>query len=367
MSSNSKQRIIFLDLMRAFAVIMMIQGHTIDTFLGDQYRTFDSSIFNVWFTIRGFTAPIFMFVSGVTFTYLLRSQSVPFFENPRVKKGVHRFMILMVIAYLLRFPTPRMFDFSEVNHGQWLTFFTVDALHLIAFGILFILCLSYMAEKYRKSDYLFFSIGAAFFFFAFLITEKINWANFLPIPFAAYLYQGTGSYFPLFPWTGYVICGAMLGSYLARNPHSFSTKQFSYKLFFFGVVSLVVCYSIHAVEDSLYGEKTFWTDNTALIFYRLGIILMLNSAMSFISLRIKKIPDIISKMGKNTLLVYAVHVVILYGSAWIPGFGMFFPKTLNIPLSILAALLLIVFMFWFVSLFERLKNYRRRKIVAVEI
>jgi len=367
MSSSPKNRIIFLDLMRALAVIMMIQGHTIDTFLGDQYRTVDSDLYNIWFTIRGFTAPIFMFVSGVTFTYLLRSQSLPFFENPRVNKGVHRFMILILIGYLLRFPTPRMFDFSEVDHSQWLTFFTVDALHLIAFGILFILLLSYIAEKYKRSDYLIFSLGAAFFFFMFLLTEKINWANFLPIPFAAYLYQGTGSYFPLFPWVGYVISGALLGSYLAKNPLSFSTKQFSYKLFLFGVISLVFCYTIHVFEDILYSEKTLWTDNTALIFYRLGIILMLNSLMSFISLKIKNIPDIISKLGKNTLLVYAVHVIILYGSAWIPGFGMFYSKTLNIPFSILAAILLIVFMFWFVSLFERMKNYRRRKIVAVEI
>ena len=322
MSSSPKNRIIFLDLMRALAVIMMIQGHTIDTFLGDQYRTVDSDLYNIWFTIRGFTAPIFMFVSGVTFTYLLRSQSLPFFENPRVNKGVHRFMILILIGYLLRFPTPRMFDFSEVDHSQWLTFFTVDALHLIAFGILFILLLSYIAEKYKRSDYLIFSLGAAFFFFMFLLTE---------------------------------------------NPLSFSTKQFSYKLFLFGVISLVFCYTIHVFEDILYSEKTLWTDNTALIFYRLGIILMLNSLMSFISLKIKNIPDIISKLGKNTLLVYAVHVIILYGSAWIPGFGMFYSKTLNIPFSILAAILLIVFMFWFVSLFERMKNYRRRKIVAVEI
>ncbi|MCX6174102.1 MAG: heparan-alpha-glucosaminide N-acetyltransferase domain-containing protein [Ignavibacteriales bacterium] len=367
MSSGSKQRIIFLDLMRALAVLMMIQGHTIDTFLGDQYRTFDSNIYDIWFTLRGFTAPIFMFVSGVTFTYLLRSQSLPFFENPRVNKGVHRFIILLVIGYLLRFPTPRMFDFSEVNHGQWLTFFTVDALHLIAFGILIILFLSYIAEKYKRSDYLIFSLGAVFFFFMFPLTEKINWANFLPIPFAAYLYQGTGSYFPLFPWAGYVISGALLGSYLAKNPLSFSSKKFSYKLFFFGVVSFAVCYSIHSLEDFLYGEKTFWTDNTALIFYRLGFILMLNSLMSFISLRLKQIPGIITKIGKNTLLLYVIHVVVLYGSAWIPGFGMFYSKTLNIPLSILAAILLIVFMFWFVSLFERMKNYRRRKIVAVEI
>ncbi|TSA27965.1 MAG: DUF1624 domain-containing protein [Ignavibacteriales bacterium] len=367
MSSGSKQRIIFLDLMRALAVLMMIQGHTIDTFLGDQYRTFDSNIYDIWFTLRGFTAPIFMFVSGVTFTYLLRSQSVPFFENPRVNKGVHRFIILLVIGYLLRFPTPRMFDFSEVNHGQWLTFFTVDALHLIAFGILIILFLSYIAEKYKRSDYLIFSLGAVFFFFMFPLAEKINWANFLPIPFAAYFYQGTGSYFPLFPWAGYVISGALLGSYLAKNPLSFSSKQLSYKLFLFGVISLVVCYSIHEFEDFLYGENFFWTDNTSLIFYRLGFILMLNSLMSFISLRLKQIPDIITKFGKNTLLVYVIHVVVLYGSAWIPGFGMFYSKTLNIPLSILAAILLIVFMFWFVSLFERMKNYRRRKIVAVEI
>jgi len=367
MPSGSKNRIIFLDLMRALAVIMMIQGHTIDTFLGDQYRTVDSDIYNIWFTIRGFTAPIFMFVSGVTFTYLFRSQSLPFFENPRVNKGVLRFIILILIGYLLRFPTPRMFDFSEVDYSQWLTFFTVDALHLIAFGILFILLMSYVAEKYKRSDYLIFSLGAAFFFFMSLLTEKINWANFLPIPFAAYLYQGTGSYFPLFPWAGYVICGALLGSYLAKNPLSFTTKQFSSKLFLAGVVSLIVCYSIHVFEDLLYDEKTLWTDNTALIFYRLGIILMLNSFMSFVSLKIKHIPDIISKLGKNTLLVYVVHVIILYGSAWIPGFGMFYPKTLNIPLSILAALLLIAFMFWFVSLFEQVKDYRRRKIVAVKI
>jgi len=49
----------------------------------------------------------------------------------------------------------------------------------------------------------------------------------------------------------------LLGSYLAKNPYTFFTKQFSYRLFFGGVISLVVCYSIHALEDSLYGEKTF--------------------------------------------------------------------------------------------------------------
>ncbi len=367
MAKKSKNRIIFLDLMRTFAVLLMVQGHTIDTFLGDQYRSFDSSIFSIWYTVRGFTAPIFMFTSGVVFTYLLRLNHQPFSQNPRVIKGFYRFLILVLIGYLLRYPTGRIFDFSEVTHSQWMTFFTVDALQLIGFGLLFILFLSYIAEKLKLSDYIVFSFGVSFFFILFLLIDQINWANFLPIPFAAYLYHGTGSYFPLFPWSGYVISGGILGVYLARNPLSFTSKSFSLKLFGISLISFVVCFLIHQFENYFYGEKTFWTDNSALIFYRLGMILMLNSIMSYIALRLKTIPVIVWQVGKSTLLIYVVHVIILYGSIWIPGFAMFYPKTLNIPLSILAAILLIVLMFGMVSFVNYVKSNRRKKVVAVEI
>jgi uncharacterized membrane protein len=367
MKPDTQRRIIFLDLMRALAVIMMVQGHTIDTFLSDQFRTHDSVVYNIWFTIRGFTAPIFMFTSGVAFTYLFRLNKSPFIENPRVKKGIYRFITLVLIGYLLRYPTPRMVDFSLVDHYQWLTFFNVDALHLIGFGILFILVLGYFGEKYKITDTKIFTIGAAFFFISFFFTEKINWANFLPIPFAGYFYSGTGSYFPLFPWSGYVISGAILGSYLANNPGSFESKNFSLQLFKIGVALLIICVGINILQYFLYGQKEFWTDNTALIFYRLGFIILLNSLMSFISIKLKNIPDIIKLVGKNTLLIYVLHVIILYGSAWIPGFGMFWPKTLGIPLSILAAVLLIAVMFIIVSIFEKIKTYKRRKILAAEI
>jgi uncharacterized membrane protein len=353
--------------MRAFAVLMMVQGHTIDTFLGDQYRSFDSALFNIWFTIRGFTAPIFMFTSGVAFTYLLRLNPNSFSQNPRVIKGVHRFVILVLTGYLLRFPTHLIFDFTDVTHEQWITFFTVDALHLIGFGLLFILILSYLAERFKLNYYLSFSAGALFFFLLFLYLDKINWANYLPIPFAGYLYHGTGSLFPFFPWAGYVICGGILGIYLANNPGVYSLKKFSLRLLAFGAASLIICYIVHLVEDSFYGEKTFWTDNLALIFYRLGMILLLNSIMSYIALRIRTIPGIVQQVGKNTLLVYVVHVIILYGSIWIPGFGMFYSKTLTIPLSILAAILLIVIMFGMVSFVEKWKANRSKKLASVKL
>lgn len=368
MSANYRKRIIFLDLMRALAVLMMVQGHTIDTFLGDQYRTFDSSIYDIWLTIRGFTAPIFMFTSGVAFTYLLKSYSQPFFENPRVSKGFRRFLILVLIGYVLRFPTPRMFDFSQVTHFQWLTFFTVDALHLIGVGLFLILFLTYISERYRLNEYVVFLVGVSFFFAAFRFTESINWSNHLPIPFAAYLYHGTGSLFPIFPWAGYVVAGGILGTYLARNPECYRSPKFSYKLFAVSAVLILISYLVNRIDQTIFhGNQEFFSDNVSLVYYRLGIVLALNSAMSLISMQIKTIPDIIQQVGKNTLLIYAVHIVILYGSAWVPGFGMFYPKSLNAVESISAAILLIILMVGMAAVVEKLKTMKKRKLATVEV
>ncbi|MCB0749804.1 MAG: DUF1624 domain-containing protein, partial [Ignavibacteriae bacterium] len=151
MSTNSNNRILYIDLLRAFAVIMMIQGHTVDTFLADEYRSMDSTGYSIWLTLRGFTAPIFMFAAGLIFTYLLRADTFTFLSNPRVKKGVKRAFTLIIIGYLLRYPTYRIFDFTYVSQSQWDIFYTVDALHLIGFGLLTIIMSVFFAKRMHFS------------------------------------------------------------------------------------------------------------------------------------------------------------------------------------------------------------------------
>ncbi|MDR3665320.1 MAG: heparan-alpha-glucosaminide N-acetyltransferase domain-containing protein, partial [Ignavibacteriaceae bacterium] len=70
--SSTKNRIIFIDIMRAIAVFQMVQGHTIDAFLSNNYRIQDNPIFGAWLFMRGVTAPIFLFSAGAVFTYLFR-------------------------------------------------------------------------------------------------------------------------------------------------------------------------------------------------------------------------------------------------------------------------------------------------------
>lgn len=349
--------------MRAFAVLMMVQGHTVDTFLSNEYRTFDSPLFNFWVFMRGLTAPIFMFSAGTVFMYLLRLNNVPFSENPRVKKGIKRFFLLLGLGYLLRYPTPWIVYFKDISERQWQTFFTVDVLHLIGFSILFAIGLAFVAERYKIRDSIVFSTAAFLFFVLSPFFAKINWTAFLPVPIAGYFYYGTGSLFPLFPWAGFLIAGAALGSYLAKNPNIFKSKQFSYRLLGFGSMFILLSIVGNTIEVALYGGSTFWTTSPNLILFRLGIVLLLNSAVSYVAIRLDNIPALLIQIGRNTLPIYVVHLVILYGSPWTLGFSSILAQSLNVWSTVGAALLMLSLMVIMVKSFQVVKVVIKKREV----
>lgn len=363
---KKKNRIIFIDLMRAFAVLMMVQGHTVDSLLADEYRTFDSLIYHFWFFMRGLTAPIFLFSAGTVFTYLLRNYESPFGENPRVKKGFKRFLLLLGLGYLLRYPTPYVVYFGNVTQQQWTTFFTVDVLHMIGFGLLFVLILSFLAEKFRIRDSVMYSTGTFVFFALYPFFMNIEWTRYLPVPLAAYFYQGTGSIFPLFPWAGYVIAGAVLGSYLAKNKGVFQTKRFSLNLALFGMLFLALSALGNWVELALYNQSNFWTTSPNLVIFRLGVVLLLNSAVSYISITIENIPKLLIHLGRNTLPIYIVHLVILYGSAWTLGISYFFGHTFTVMGTVASAIIMLLLMVAMVQGFQIVKVKVKNRTLATE-
>jgi uncharacterized membrane protein len=362
--SSKKNRIIFIDLLRAFAVLQMVQGHTVDVLLSNDYRNLDSTVFSIWFFLRGMTAPIFLFTSGTVFTYLLRLAKEPFMQNPRVKKGIFRFFLLVSLGYLIRFPSFDIFDYSLVTPLQWSIFFAVDVLQLIGFGILFILIFAFISEKIGNKDNLVFSSAAIFFFVLWPVVAQIPWSDYMPIPIAGYLYQKHGSLFPLFPWVGFLFTGAMLGSYLAKHPAIFKTTQFSIKLAVWGTLLIFVFAVLKYIEISTENVTIKdWTDSIGLLFLRVGFVLVLNSAVSFISLSLNSIPKLFMLIGRNTLLIYVVHLIVLFGSAWTPGLVILFDKKLDVWNTIGAAFIMIVTMTLMVIVIHRLK-IRNKEIIT---
>lgn len=95
-------RIHFIDTVRAFAILMMLQGHFIDNLLAQPYRDKTNSIYNIWEYFRGFTAPTFFTISGLVFSYLLLRAYAKGHDKPRIKKGLFRGLLLLGIGYSLR-------------------------------------------------------------------------------------------------------------------------------------------------------------------------------------------------------------------------------------------------------------------------
>ncbi len=354
--SSQKNRIIFIDLMRAFAVLQMVQGHTTDVLLANSYRSAEFPVYTAWLFMRGMTAPIFMFSAGTVFTYLFRLIKEPYKNNLRVKKGYKRVILLLVLGYLLRYPTATVVDFSQVTAEQWQIFMAVDVLQCIGMGIFFLIIFGWIAEKFNLHDYLVFTAGTLLFFLLHPVFAGIQWKEFLPVPIAGYFYNGTGSIFPLFPWVGYVVAGGVLGSYLAKNPMIFKTVNFSVRIFIIGGLLLGGALLINYVLQTGWSAGfDSWTNSPLLSMMRLGFVLMLNAVVSFISLKVETIPRFLILVGRNTLLIYIIHLMILYGSAWNPGFILLFGQSLSAWNTVGFALGMIVLMSLMVIVIHKLK------------
>ena len=99
---KTQQRITYIDSLRSVAIIMVLEGHFITQSLQTQYRDDNNPIYSFWKFTRSLTAPTFLFVSGLIFTYLLLKNKQIGFKNTRLRKGFIRSLKIIFWGYLLQ-------------------------------------------------------------------------------------------------------------------------------------------------------------------------------------------------------------------------------------------------------------------------
>ena len=207
----ASNRLFFIDAMRAWAILMMLQGHFIDGLLNPVFRNPDSPIYSIWLYFRGITAPVFFTVSGFIFTYLLLRSPQQGLGNPRIKKGLKRGLQLLLIGYALRLNLWGVFK-GEIYSG----FYLVDVLHCIGLSILAIIGFYTFTASRKKFLFPLLLVSTTLLLFLFEPLYK-QWSfSFLPMGIANYFTKVNGSVFTIIPWLGYTTLGAALSILFIR-------------------------------------------------------------------------------------------------------------------------------------------------------
>ena len=329
---STSKRLYFIDAVRAFAILMMLQGHFIDTLLEAQYRDDSNLPYQIWSYFRGITAPTFFTISGLIFTYLLIKAKQKGNSKQRMKKGLVRGLMLIGIGYALRAPI------FEWLMGEFRTYvLVVDVLQCIGLSLILIVALYNIT--FKKT--FIFSILTLIIGVIIFSTEPLYRTlevNNIPLVFTNFLSKANGSVFTIIPWFGYMCFGAFIATLFYKYVERPRFKIATVPGFF--VVGLLLIFQSSQILKYLSYKLDFQllldVANYNYLYIRLGDVLVLFGLFFLFEKYIKQ--PLILKIGQKTLSIYVIHFIIIYGSFTGIGLNTIIGKTLNPWQAIIGAI-----------------------------
>jgi uncharacterized membrane protein len=310
-----KNRLAFIDILRGWAVLVMIEVHVFNAYLLSSIRS--TSWFEVLNFINGLVAPSFIFISGFIFTFTSQKKLESFrtFGSPFWKQ-LGRIGFIWMIGYFLHLPAATFQQMmTETTERDWLIFYQSDVLHCIAFGLLYLFIFRILIHSDRTYRTFLMISG-----FVVLITTKfiwdINFLRWLHPAFAAYFNNQNISLFPLFPWMAFILFGGFFATGYIRARENQVEKKYIQS---FGIIAIgIILLSIFGRQLSLEQGVGSSDIRASILFFfeRLGIVMFLLCACWYYADYRKTEKSFILDASKESLLVYSLHLYVIYGFVW---------------------------------------------------
>jgi uncharacterized membrane protein len=347
------KRFPFLDWMRGLAVVIMIQCHTFNSFVRLDLRDGGPYVYSQF--VGGMAAPLFLFMAGMTTGFQMESLA------RREPSPLRRWLVslkragyILGIAFLFRFTN----YLGSLPGGSLQEITKVDILNCMAVG----LALFAAAALFDSANRVRFALLTALAIAAATPPmAQLPWEG-VPRLFREYLVPLSGrGQFAFFPCASYVGFGLAAGVLVKRAPE----EGFERLMLWSGLGGLVLVYAAQYLSNlpfSLYSQTSFWTDNPALILIRVGVILaIMAGAYVWTAYCAGAGWSWMQCLGKNSLMVYWVHVMMVYGSLVKP-----IKRTMAIPAAAAATLLVTALMLALSAAWLRWKA-RRREVAKTAV
>jgi hypothetical protein len=246
----------------------------------------------------------------------------------------------------------------DVTDAQWRAFLAVDVLQLIGVTLLVLQVLVFVARTRRVFMMVNFA-AAVGIVAASPALWRAEWVAELPRAVAAYLSPAVGSQFPLFPWAAYVFLGAGAGQVYAR----WGAAHLAY----YEIWAMLLPGAALMAAGVAIGGGSIASD----VAIRAGACLVVLAAIAHASRHLTQLPHAIGAVAQESLIVYFVHLCLVYGSIWSPGLTHLFGSTLALLPTIAATCAVVGAMVALAWQWNRFKHVRpvaaRRVAVAAAV
>ncbi len=187
--------------------------------------------------------------------------------------------------------------------------------------------------------------------------------TFYPLKAPAFIqnmFRGEYSVFPIIPWLAFTLYGGMIGSLLNRFQHHIQKTWFPLTFIGLGLILNLFGWTMFQALDSLAKTIHFHDDldfvQNAWLYGRIGQVIIVLGILMFIEKYFNIKESLFLKVGQNTLSIYIIHVIILYGG--VIGFGLkdFIADSLSPLQAIFGAILFISSFLIFIKYLDPINN-----------
>ncbi len=306
-------RYIYIDLLRGWALIIMIEVHIFNAFLLPSLK--ETGWFYLLNFINGLVAPAFLFVSG--FAFIISTER----KIDELKKfggyfwnKLSRIGLIYLAGYSLHLP---FYSFGRIINSSspdpFIVWFNVDILQCIASGLLLLLFLRIII-KHDKLFYALLIFLLILISFVSPLIWQIDFSRYIPLFFADYLNSLHGSNFPVFPWMFFLLAGAVYSRFYINSRVENRESKFIIKILLY---SLIPIFLGHLFFSDLFDSPIFSIrPNPLFLYQRLGYVLLLSSFFWYYALKRQTQKSFVLNVSRESLLIYWLHLEVIYSKIW---------------------------------------------------
>ncbi len=184
-----------------------------------------------------------------------------------------------------------------------------------------------------------------------------DWTRWLPLWLAGYVTETTGSLFPVLPWAAYVLVGAGLGQIYAHWGGGDLRRYANLALLVPGTLLVVAGLTLDGRH--VFGSG-MWSFIPPQFLVRTGSCLLVMGVIAHASAHISHLPHLFGAVAQETLLIYFVHLCIVYGSIWNQGLVQRYGQTLGPTRMVTVVVLLVAAMTGLASFWNWSKHAHTR-------